>query len=81
MDLEQSISWNPVNFYNFIPTEAKLVKAHTSFNPESTKLYVDVEWNFIAKLWNVEFFVSLLQQAEDWNLKTKARNNETPVGN
>ena len=43
MDLEQSISWNPVNFYNFIPTEAKLVKAHTSFNPESTKLYVDVE--------------------------------------
>ena len=33
MDLEESISWNPVNFYKFISTEAKLAKAHTSFNP------------------------------------------------
>ena len=43
MDLEESISWNTVNFYSFISTEAKLVKVHTSYNPQSTKLYINVD--------------------------------------
>ena len=48
MDLEQNISYNPISGQHSI--EVKSVEALTSFNPQSTKLYVNVELNSKAKL-------------------------------